>query len=768
MKIRTRLQISVTLSFVLAVTVGTLAFTSARSVKKAEVETEKITEIISGISALQNIAHEYSHYFGERSLIQSQLVYDSLLELLSEWRFSDHEKRITADHIIRDLKSFKADFSRLVAIVKKIKASGRQGNAISQELKERLTVQLMVKLQAATSLALQLQGEIQSDLSSTLYRNSVAIACYLSLLTGLMVGILFWVRSSLAKPITNLQEGIRRIGAGHLDHQVGTDATDEIGELSRAFDLMTKDLKRSTASIVDLNREIAERKKVEQALRESEWKYRKILETTSEGCWMLDPQLKTIEVNDSLCKMLGYSRGEMLGKTPFEFVDEENRKIFVEQTSKIPGTSHRSYEIKLKKKNGEDLSVWFNATTIKDEQGNVQSAFAFVTDITERKRLEAQLLQAQKMVSVGRLAGGVAHDFNNMLGVIIGHTELAIDQVDPSLPLHADLKEILKAAQRSADLTRQLLAFARRQTAAPRVLDLNDTIGGMLKMLRRLIGEDIELAWMPGAGIWPVKIDPGQVDQILANLCVNARDAIAGVGKITIETHNIVLDETYCTDHPGFVPGEYVMLTVSDNGCGMNKETLANIFEPFFTTKEVGEGTGMGLSTVYGIVKQNDGFINVYSEPGQGAAFKIYIPRTKRAEKVTEKYVEPAIPKGTETVLLVEDEAPVLALGKTVLERFGYTVLAALTPLEALAMAKEHKGPIHLLITDIVMPEMNGKELKTRIEKLKPDIEVLYMSGYPADVIVHRGILEDNVHFLEKPFSINSLLGKVREVLDQT
>ena len=332
------------------------------------------------------------------------------------------------------------------------------------------------------------------------------------------------------------------------------------------------------------------------------------------------------------------------------------------------------------------------ASPLHDQSGNIIGAIERIRDITERKRaeeekdkLQAQLLQAQKMESVGRLAGGVAHDFNNMLSAILGHAELAMMRCTPSEPIHAHLKVIEDSAHRSADLTRQLLAFARKQTVAPKVLDINDTVSGMLKMLLRLIGEDIDLVWMPGAGLWQVKIDPSQIDQLLANLCVNARDAIAGVGKVTIETENIAFDEAYCAVHPGFACGEYVMLAVSDDGCGMDKEVLDHIFEPFFTTKEVGKGTGLGLATVYGIVKQNEGFINVYSEPDKGTTFKIYLPRFvgEAMEPTAESTAE--TPKGHgETVLLVEDEPVILDVSREMLEQLGYTVLIAGTPGEAL------------------------------------------------------------------------------------
>jgi len=385
----------------------------------------------------------------------------------------------------------------------------------------------------------------------------------------------------------------------------------------------------------------------------------------------------------------------------------------------------------------------------------------------ERQKLQEQLNQVQKLESVGRLAGGVAHDFNNMLGVILGHTELALMKADPAQPLCSDLQEIRKAAERSAKLVRQLLAFARKETIAPKVLDLNKTVEGMLQMLRRLLGEDIDLSWSPCSLECQVKMDPSQIDQILANLCVNARDAIVGVGKIMIETAPVVFDERYCLNHAGYVSGEFIMLAVSDDGCGMTKEVLDKIFEPFFTTKAVGEGTGLGLATVFGIVKQNNGFINVYSEPGHGTTFKIYLPR----HATTTIAVNPEVPeptqRGNETILLVEDQAEILELGKIMLESFGYAVLAAGTPDEAVSLAGKNSGEINLLMTDVVMPGMNGRELAKKLEPIIPDLTCLFMSGYTADVIAHRGVLDEGVYFIQKPFSMRTLAGKVREALDK-
>ena len=385
----------------------------------------------------------------------------------------------------------------------------------------------------------------------------------------------------------------------------------------------------------------------------------------------------------------------------------------------------------------------------------------------EKAKLQDLLLQSQKMESVGRLAGGVAHDFNNMLGVILGHVEMAITELGPAHPLHDDLAEVLKAAQRSADLTRQLLAFARKQTIAPRVLVLNATVTGMLKMLERLIGEDIALNWRPEAELWPVKVDPSQIDQILANLCVNARDAISGIGQLSIETGNSTFDADYCAAHAGFVPGEYVRLAVSDTGCGMDRETLARIFEPFFTTKGVGLGTGLGLATVYGVVKQNGGFINVYSEPGQGTTFTIYLPRHggKAGQEQTDGAGKPAL-RGHETILLVEDEPAILKLASMMLNKQGYTVCAASTPGEAIRLAREHAGEIHLLMTDVIMPEMNGRDLAKNLLSLYPHLKRLFMSGYTADVIAHHGVLDEGIYFIQKPFAMKDLSAKVREALD--
>jgi nitrogen-specific signal transduction histidine kinase/ActR/RegA family two-component response regulator len=397
-----------------------------------------------------------------------------------------------------------------------------------------------------------------------------------------------------------------------------------------------------------------------------------------------------------------------------------------------------------------------------------------ILDSTERKRaeeekakLEDQLQQSQKMESVGRLAGGVAHDFNNMLGVIIGRSELALMKAEPSEPVYANLIEIRAAAERSAALTRQLLAFARKQTIAPKVINLNETLTGMLKMLQRLIGEGINLNLQPASNLWPVRVDPAQIDQILANLCVNARDAIGGVGRIAIETGNCSVDDSYSTSHSYVEPGKYVRLAVSDDGSGMGRETLTHIFEPFFTTKGVGEGTGLGLATVYGIVRQNNGFINVDSELGKGTTFTICLPRHtgESGEALKEDVAEPS-PRGNETILLVEDEPGILETTALMLEGQGYSVLRAGSAAEGVRLFREQTCTVHMLITDVVMPEMNGRDLAGELLSAHPQLNCLFMSGYTSDVIAQHGVLEEGVHFIQKPFSLPDLAAKVREVLD--
>ncbi len=514
--------------------------------------------------------------------------------------------------------------------------------------------------------------------------------------------------------------------------------------------------------------DISERTRAEESLRESEAKTRGILDNIKVGVALISPQMEILELNPQMRK---WFPAVDPGQHPicYHAFNDPPREAVCDYcpTGKTlrDGLVHEATT--LTPLAGVVRNYRVVSSPLLDATGEVTAAIEMVEDVTEKLALESQLQQARKMESVGRLAGGVAHDFNNMLGVILGHTEVALQQVDPAQPLYADLSEIKQAAERSADLTRQLLAFARKQTVAPKVLDLNEAVAGMLKMLERLIGEDIDLNWRPGTSLWPVKVDPSQVGQILANLCVNARDAIADVGTMTIETGNSTLDAACCAAHAATLPGDYVWIAVSDNGCGMDKETLARLFEPFFTTKAVGEGTGLGLATVYGIVKQNEGFTNVVSEPGAGATFTIYLPRyIAKAEQISKEGRMAPAARGQEAILLVEDEPAILKLTTRMLESQGYTVLAASTPGEAIRLARERAGDLHLLLTDVVMPEMNGRDLAKNLLSLYPQMRRLFMSGYTANVIAHHGVLDEGVNFIQKPFSAQDLATQVRRALD--
>jgi two-component system, cell cycle sensor histidine kinase and response regulator CckA len=523
------------------------------------------------------------------------------------------------------------------------------------------------------------------------------------------------------------------------------------------------------------NRDITDRKRAEGALRKSEAQLRAILDATPFPIALVDVQDDKIDFwSRSALTLFGHTAPTAEEWYHIAYPDPDYRrevrarwKPSLEEAQRS-GQAVNTGEYQIACRNGSIRVCELYAAFLEDR------LVVTFNDVTERKRAEeergklhAQLQQAQKMESVGRLAGGVAHDFNNMLGVILGNVEVALGQVHPSHSLYACLQEIQEASKRSAALTRQLLAFARRQTVAPKVLDLNETVDGMLKMLRHLIGEDIELVWLPGKTMWPVKIDPSQIDQMLANLCVNARDATAGVGKLTIETGTAAFDDAQCADHAGLVPGEYVLLAVSDSGCGMSQETLSHLFEPFFTTKEMGKGTGLGLATVFGIVKQNNGYITVSSEPDQGTTFKIYLPRHQgRTEAPQTRGPAELVCRGRETILLVEDEPAVLRITKTILERSGYTVLAASTPGEAIGLAEERLGEVHLLMTDVIMPEMNGRDLAKRLMSSRPSLKLLFVSGYTADVIASQGMLDAGVNFIQKPFSMRDLAARVRQTLD--
>ena len=518
-------------------------------------------------------------------------------------------------------------------------------------------------------------------------------------------------------------------------------------------------------------RERRDRKRAEATLRVTQERLRQVTASSTAVLYATAVTGETFRptwVTENITRIMGYDPAEALGPTWWtDHLHSEDRDPVLAAVPSILSRDHLAFEYRFRHKDGSYHWIHDEARLTRDSAGRPVEVFGSWVDITERKALEMQLLQAQKMEAVGLLAGGVAHDFNNVLTAIGGYAELVREDLPGEDARRHDVEEILRATERAATLTRQLLAFSRRQVLAPRVLDLNGVVAGVDNMLRRLIGADVELRTALGPVLGAVRADPGQLEQVIMNLVVNARDAMPRGGKLTIETANAELDESYALEHPSVVAGPYVMLAVSDSGVGMDAATQARIFEPFFTTKEKGKGTGLGLATVYGIVKQSGGNIWLYSEPGRGTTFKIYLPRVDQPPEQPAAAPAPrAAPRGSETVLLVEDDEAVRALARKMLAAHGYTVLAAASGAEALKLAADHTGPIHLLVTDVVLPGMSGRELAARFQSVRPALKVLYTSGYTDEAIVHHGVLDPGIAFLQKPFTSGALARKVRETLD--
>jgi hypothetical protein len=512
-------------------------------------------------------------------------------------------------------------------------------------------------------------------------------------------------------------------------------------------------------------RDVTKRQRAEQARAQ----LAAILEATTDFVGTADTDGRLLYLNQAGRRMVGIGPAEDIsGLTiPDCYPERERPRLLSEVIPTVLREGVWSGETVFQARDGREIPVLLLGLAHRATADSPLLLSAIARDLTAYKKLEQQFRQAQKMEAIGRLAGGIAHDFNNVLTAITGYTELLLEEAEAKDPRRGDLEEIRTAARRAGDLTRQLLAFSRQQVLEPRVLDLNDVVAGMDKMLRRILGEDVELAPAPAADLGRVKADPSQLEQVILNLAVNARDAMPGGGKLTIETANVELDDAYAREHVAVVPGRYVMLAVSDTGTGMDAETKTRIFEPFFTTKGPGKGTGLGLATVYGIVKQSGGNVWVYSEPGQGATFKVYLPMVDEPVEGPAIVAAPTRPlEGTETILVVEDNASVRRLVRTVLQGHGYTVLEAAEPADALALVGRQGGPIALLVTDVVMPGMSGRELARQLEAARPGLLVLYISGYTDDAIVNHGVLEAGVAFLQKPFTPMSLLAKVRAVLD--
>ncbi len=501
--------------------------------------------------------------------------------------------------------------------------------------------------------------------------------------------------------------------------------------------------------------------------------YRGILESRHESVLVIDREFRIRELNENFLKITGKSREEAIGQPCYvvsrgranpcaEDGDHQCPAAFTFKTGE-----HRSIVQRHFRPRGEPFDVEVSSSPLRTENGKVSLVVETMRDITELTHLKALFLQAQKMEAVGRLAGGMAHDFNNLMNVVIGYSEMLLHKSAPDDPGRQGLENILDAGERAASLTRQLLAFSRKQTIEPKILDMNTVLADMERILRRVIGEDIDLVSKGAPGIGRVRADLGMIEQVIMNLAVNARDAMPDGGKLTIETANAEFDERYVRTHHGSRPGSYVMLAISDTGTGMTPEVKARIFEPFFTTKEMGKGTGLGLSTVFGIVKQHNGYIMAYSEPGKGTSFNIYLPRVEEDAEAEDRRIQQKVTGGRETILLVEDDEGLRTMAGMMLEDLGYTVLSCPSGEEALARLAAYEGSVALLFTDVIMPGMNGKSLAEQVRALRPEVKVLYTSGYPDNAIAHRGVLGPAALFIQKPFTSAALGKKVRKALDR-
>lgn len=625
------------------------------------------------------------------------------------------------------------------------------------------------------------EREVQEPIRQSFMITSVITGLGMMLLLGL--GVI--AAGSIARPIEHLTEAARKITVGDLDARASLAGKDEVAELAQAFNSMVDRVQQSHERLESLVRdrtveleaknelllaEMDERRAAEKEIRASEERFRQLAENIPEVFWIGSSDWQTVYYISPAYEKIWGHQCEDLYKKPADWFES----VVSEDQSSVHAAIPRQVaegevivfpDYRIRRPDGSIRWISARALPVADATGALSRVVGIAEDITERKSLETQLVQAQKMESVGRLAGGVAHDFNNMLAVIFISLELARLHLSPDDPVLEQLQEIEKAAIRSRDITHQLLAFSRKQLISPRPCDLNVLAAELQKTLVRLIGEDIELRFFPGEHLGSILIDPSQIAQVLVNLAVNARDAMPNGGKLTVETSNVLFDAAYCEEHPDVQPGYYVNLSVSDDGIGMDKQTLEHIFEPFFTTKEVGKGTGLGLAMIYGVVRQNNGFIHVYSEAGHGTSFKLYFPRLDNAEQNPEEQESVHAERGEGRILLVEDDEILCRVTKATLETMGYAVTIAHSPAAALELFEETKPDFSVLLTDVVMPGMNGRELAERIGKQCPSIKVIFMSGYTSDAVVHRGVLEDGGLFIQKPFSVKELATKVREAM---
>ncbi len=587
-------------------------------------------------------------------------------------------------------------------------------------------------------------------------RNAILIISLAVTIFAILTGFLF--SRYISEPITKLRDAAVEIGKGNLNTKIEVKSHDEIGLLAKTFKHMA----------LNLAEDITQREQTEKALRESEQKYRTLFEESKDVVYISTPEGNFLDINQAGVELFGYASREELMQIDITHDLHLNPHTRHELQQQLDNQGFiKDSEVVFRRKDGQHVTVLLTANAVKDEKGVIIAYRGIMTDITERKRLEQQLIQAQKMEAVGQLAGGIAHDFNNILTAIIGFGTLVKMETPKNDPLQSYITQILTSANRAANLTQALLAFSRKQIISPKPVDLNEIIRGVKSILSRIIGEDIDLSIVLSDQDLIAMADSTQMEQVLMNLATNARDAMPNGGSLVISTNRVELDNEFIKVHGYGKPGAYALITIEDTGYGIDGETEKRIFEPFFTTKEVGKGTGLGLSMVYGIINQHDGHINLYSKPGIGTTFKIYLPLIQSKIEETERKDFPVLKGGEETVLIAEDDVQVRELTKEVLIGYGYKVIEAKDGVDAVQIFNENKDEVKLLILDVIMPKKNGKEAYDEIKDIRPEVKAIFISGYTADMIHKKGILEEGLNFISKPILPDELLRKIREVLDK-
>ena len=888
MRIKTRIRLGIILSLVLAATIALLLFLGTRTMNETSRLERVAADVAKGVAELKIVTHDYMLHPEERTLMQWRSRYGSLSELLTGGHFKKTDEKIVADQIFKNLERFKTVFFELTTGLRKGQALGKQESAVFRELQDRFMGELLVKSQLAVSLAFQLHQEIEAKLVTTQKRAILLTVLLLLTLTAAIIGISLWVNRSIARPIAKLEEDTQIIGSGNLDHKVGTTAKDEIGQLSRAFDKMTADLKETTTSIVELNKEIDERKRAEEELRESEnrfraqyqgsptatftwqWsgedfvladynkataeithgraheylgktatemyqnrpeiqvdlqrclaekivirkdlvsqdflpgryimtnyafvppdlvmvhvtdmterqqaedalreneeKYRNLFESVSDALFFIEKTGNILEVNHAAVDLFGYSREELLVMklTELSTEPEKAREGIEKGVRLIPLRFYR-------KKDGTVFPVEIVGRNFvwKDKEVRI----AAIRDITwrreageEKDRLEAQLRHAQKMEAVSTLAGGIAHDFNNILSAIMGYGQLAQMKLDPEDEVHADLKEVLQSGNRAKSLIKQILAVGRSQEQERQPMQLKHIVREAVKFLRSTLPSTIEIRETFDEDVGVIDADPTQMHQVLMNLCTNAGHAMDKDGGIlTVSLWNVTVGPGELESGVHLEPGPYLRLGVSDTGYGIATEIREQIFDPYFTTKEPGVGTGIGLSVVHGIVTQHGGDITVESEPGKGSTFRVYLPLTQAEEERPKVKEETPLPRGTERILFIDDEAVLARMGKEMLQSLGYDVTSMTGSLEALALFKEDPKQFDLVITDTTMPHMPGDILAHKIMEIRPDISVIICTGHSKRISREKAKEMGIKAFLMKPLAMRDLAETVRKALD--